>query len=170
LNSLRHFFHPMFHIEFKKWLDWPKIVCFFDPKPRLSFYQKFMSKRVHIMGAPGSGVTTLGRELAAVLGCPCFDVDDYHWFTSDPEPYRRRRNPAHRMQLLKADLEGLDNWVLSGSLCGWGDELIPRFTAVVWLGLPAELRLARIEARELARYGAARLEEGGGFGWRVWKI
>jgi hypothetical protein len=53
--------------------------------------------------------------------------------------------------------------------------LIPRFTAVVWLGLPAELRLARIEARELARYGAARLEEGGDLAgvyekFKVWAL
>jgi adenylate kinase family enzyme len=122
---------------------------------------KVMAQRVHIMGAPGSGISTLGRQLGAKLGCRALDVDDYHWFTSDPEPYRRRRNPAHRLQLLEADLDANTDWVLSGSLCGWGDVLIPRFTAVVWLGLPTTLRLARIEARELARYGPERLEAGG---------
>jgi adenylate kinase family enzyme len=117
---------------------------------------------IHLMGAPGAGVTTLGAQLARQREVPHFDADDYHWFTTDPEPYRRRRNPAHRMALLTADLDAATSgWVLTGSVCGWGDALVPRMDAVVWCWLPAELRLARIGARELARYGATRLGEGG---------
>jgi hypothetical protein len=50
--------------------------------------------------------------------------------------------------------------VLSGSLDGWGDPLIPRFAQVVFLTAPTELRLARLAARERARFGAA-IDEGG---------
>jgi hypothetical protein len=32
-STLHHFFRPMPSIELKKWFDWPKTVCFFDPKP-----------------------------------------------------------------------------------------------------------------------------------------
>ncbi len=119
------------------------------------------AKRIHVMGAPGAGTTTLGRQLAQQLDCPHFDSDDYHWFTSDPEPYRRRRNPDHRRALLTADLDAHDRWVLSGSLCGWGDVFAPRFDAIVFCTAPVEVRLARIRARELARYGPERLGEGG---------
>ena len=121
----------------------------------------FILKRLHILGAPGSGVTTLGKALAERLGCPHFDTDNYHWFTDDVLPYRRRRNPDHRRQLLSRDLDATDHWVLSGSLCGWGDVFIPRFDAVVYLWLPADVRIARIRARELQRYGAERLAPGG---------
>jgi gluconokinase len=31
-----------------------------------------------LMGVSGSGKTTVGRKLAAVLGCPFFDADDFH--------------------------------------------------------------------------------------------
>jgi adenylate kinase family enzyme len=115
------------------------------------------------MGAPGAGVTTLGRVLATHLGVQHMDTDDYHWFTSDPEPYRRRRNPDHRRQLLQADLEQhrASGWILSGSLCGWGDIFVPQFSHVVFCWAPAEVRLERIRKREHARYGAARLSEGG---------
>lgn len=116
---------------------------------------------LHIFGAPGSGVTSLGRELAQRLGCSHFDTDDYHWFTDDVLPYRRRRNPDHRRQLLSADLDATESWVLSGSLCGWGDVFIPRFDAVIYLWLPADVRIARIRERELQRYGAERLSPGG---------
>lgn len=113
------------------------------------------------MGAPGAGVSTLGKALARQLGFAHFDTDDYHWFTSDPEPYRRRRNPEHRRQLLGADLQASERWVLSGSLCGWGDVFIPSFHGIVYCWLPAEIRLNRILQRETARYGAARLAPGG---------
>jgi adenylate kinase family enzyme len=114
--------------------------------------------KIHIMGAPGAGVTTIGRAVATQLGVPHFDIDDYHWFTTDPEPYRRRRNPDHRSQLLTADLEQAGNhWVLTGSLCGWGDGFIPLFDCVVYCWAPAEERLRRISEREHARYGPARL-------------
>ena len=117
--------------------------------------------RIHVFGAPGSGVTTLGRALAQTLNIPHFDTDDYHWFTNDALPYRRRRNPEHRRNLMTQDFETHQNWVLSGALCGWGDVFIPKFEAVVYCWLPSKLRLARIQARELGRYGAESLAPGG---------
>ena len=38
-----------------------------------------MIRRIHILGAAGSGTTTLGRALAERLQCPHFDTDDYFW-------------------------------------------------------------------------------------------
>lgn len=117
--------------------------------------------KIHLLGAPGSGVSTLGRALAQRLQVPHFDTDDYHWFTDDALPYRRRRNPDHRRQLMTQDLDAHESWVLSGALCGWGDVFIPRFTAVVYLWLPAALRLRRIRERETERYGVERIDPGG---------
>ena len=101
--------------------------------------------RIHITGASGTGATTLGRALAQERQCAHFDSDDYYWFPTQP-PYREKREPAERLRLLRKDLG--DAWVLSGSLAGWGDPLIPRFTAVVFLWVPKELRLARLRRRE----------------------
>ncbi len=113
--------------------------------------------KIHILGAPGSGVTTLGKALAGRLGFSHFDTDDYYWFTGDALPYRRKRNPEHRRKLLGNDLENAGSWVLSGALCGWGDIFIPAFDLVVYLWLPAAIRLERIRAREMLRYGTGRL-------------
>lgn len=117
--------------------------------------------KIHLLGAPGSGVTTLGRALARHMAVPHFDVDDYHWFTDDALPYRRRRNPDHRRQLMTADFAAHESWVLTGAMCGWGDVFIPQFDAVVWIWLPADVRLARIRERERLRYGAERIAPGG---------
>ena len=43
-----------------------------------------MIHRIHILGASGSGTTTLGRALAARLQCPHFDTDDCFWLPTDP--------------------------------------------------------------------------------------
>jgi adenylate kinase family enzyme len=77
-----------------------------------------MIHRIHILGASGSGTTTLGRALAARLLCPHFDADDYFWLPTDP-PYTHQRERTERQQLLMDDLTAQEQWVLSGSLCGW---------------------------------------------------
>ncbi|MGE8399867.1 MAG: hypothetical protein ACN6NZ_08005, partial [Burkholderiales bacterium] len=42
---------------------------------------------------------------------------------------------------------------MSGSLCGWGDVLIPSFTLAVFVQLDPEVRLQRLRVREFQRYG-----------------
>jgi len=118
-----------------------------------------VSRRVHILGASGSGTTTLAQALAARLGCPHHDVDNYYWLPSDP-PFQHVRDREPRCAMLGVELEKPGNWVLSGSLCGWGDVYIPLFDLVVFLWIPHDLRMARLAAREVARYGAA-IEPGG---------
>jgi adenylate kinase family enzyme len=115
--------------------------------------------RVHLLGASGSGTTTLGRALAATLGCPHLDTDNYFWLPTDP-PFRQPRPLPDRRAILAADLAREDGWVLSGSLCGWGDLFVPWFDLVVFLRVPSSIRLARLAARERRRYGAA-IDPGG---------
>ena len=46
-------------------------------------------------------------------------------------------------------------YVLSGSIVGWGPEIEDAFDLVVFLYLPAEIRIERLKAREAARDGVA---------------
>jgi adenylate kinase family enzyme len=109
------------------------------------------ARRIHLVGASGSGTTTLGRALARQLDVPHLDTDTYFWFPTDP-PFEKIRPAPERHALLGPDLSR-DAWVLSGSLCGWGDVYIPRFELVVFLAVPADVRLERVRARERERYG-----------------
>lgn len=63
--------------------------------------------------------------------------------------------------MLAAALDAHPRWVLSGSLCGWGDIFIPRFELVIFLLVLTEIRLARLTARERRRYGTEALAPGG---------
>ena len=111
-----------------------------------------MVYRIHILGASGSGTTTLGRALAARLQCPHFDTDDYFWLPTDP-PFTHQRERTERQQLLMDDLTAHDAWALAGSLCGWGDMAIPLFELVVFLWIPHDRRMTRLRRREHERFG-----------------
>jgi len=111
-----------------------------------------MIHRIHILGASGSGTTTLGRALAERLQYAHFDTDDYFWLPTAP-PFREPRPLIERQQLLMGDLTACKAWVLSGSLCGWGDSAIPLFELVVFLWIPQDVRMERLRQREMARYG-----------------
>jgi adenylate kinase family enzyme len=119
-----------------------------------------MARRIHIFGASGSGTTSLGSALAAAHGHRHLDTDDFYWLPTDP-PYRQARPREARLGLLQRALAESPSWVLSGSLCGWGDPLIPQLDLAIFLLVPTEVRLARLRAREIERYGHAAIAPGG---------
>jgi adenylate kinase family enzyme len=120
------------------------------------------SCRIHIMGASGSGVTSLGRALADALAIPHHDTDDYFWQPTTP-PYRDQRAIPERLRLMQEVFLPRADWVLSGSLANWGDALIPYFDWVVFLTTPSEIRLRRLRAGEAAHFGLDAVAPGG---WR----
>jgi adenylate kinase family enzyme len=111
------------------------------------------SCRIHITGASGAGVTSLGRALADALAISHHDTDDYFWQPTTP-PYRDNRDSAERLRLMREMFLGRADWVLSGSLDGWGDPIIPYFDLVVFLYTASEVRLQRLRAREARRFGS----------------
>ncbi|MBP0492010.1 hypothetical protein [Roseomonas indoligenes] len=115
--------------------------------------------RIHILGASGSGTTTLGAALAGSLGVPHFDTDAFFWVPTDP-PFTTQRPVAERLGMLKGRLSALPGWILSGSATGWGDPLVPLYDLIVFLTLDPALRMERLRRREEARY-AGRIAQGG---------
>lgn len=115
--------------------------------------------RVHITGGSGSGVTTLGAHLALAIEAPHADTDDYFWLPTDP-PFHQKRPVKDRLDLMHAAFIPREKWVLSGSLIGWGDPLIPAFNLVVCLHVAPDVRLARLHWRQAITYGD-RIKSGG---------
>ena len=119
-----------------------------------------LPNRIHIVGASGSGTTSLAVEIARRYGYRHLGTDDYYWLRTVP-PYREKRPEEERLALLRQAFSESKSWVLSGSLCGWGDPLISEFELVVFLVVPTPVRLARLLVRERARYGQQAIASGG---------
>lgn len=111
-----------------------------------------MAKKIHIFGASGSGTTTLAENLARELKISHFDTDNFFWLKTDP-PFQKIRKLTERQEILSQALDSTDVWILSGSLCGWGDFTIPMFDLAVFLWVPPEIRLQRLKKREIKRFG-----------------
>ena len=114
--------------------------------------------RVHITGASGAGVSTLGRDLAFRLGLPWLDTDDFYWAPTDP-PFTTKRPVEERIASMRASF-GKGGWIVSGSMEPWGDPVVAEAGLVVFVDTPTEIRLDRLRRRERTRYGA-RIDPGG---------
>ncbi|MEI4484634.1 adenylate kinase [Frigidibacter sp. MR17.14] len=116
--------------------------------------------RILVIGASGSGSSTLGRALAGALETQHFEVDDFFWLPTDP-PFQNRRPPEERVRLMQAMVLPRSDWVMSGSPIGWGDRaVIPRLTHAIFVTLDPQVRMARLARRERVRYGD-RIDPGG---------
>ncbi len=87
--------------------------------------------RIHLLGASGSGVTTLGRAIADELAFPHHDTDDYYWLPTVP-PFQQKRPRAERVRLMFEMFASRADWVLSGSMDSWGAEIHSLFDFVVF--------------------------------------
>ena len=114
--------------------------------------------RIHITGASGTGVSTLGRAVAEALGVPFVDADDAYWMPTDPQ-FTTKRPVQERLAVL-TEAQGKGGWVVAGSLCGWGDRAIEGVELIVFLTAPTEQRIARLRERERAWFGS-RIDPGG---------
>lgn len=119
-----------------------------------------MVSRIHIMGASGSGVTTLGAALAKQYAFAHLDTDDFFWLPTNP-PNQQRRERASRVQMLTEAFDAHARWVLSGYVGEWGNLFIPRYELVVFLHAPTALRLQRLSEREKKNHGESALCSGG---------
>ena len=111
-----------------------------------------VTSRIHIFGASGSGTTTLAKGIEETSGFTHLDTDGFFWMPTDP-PFTTPRERTARKDLLRDALEAKDAWVLSGSLCGWGDFAMPLFDLAVFLRVPTHIRVQRLRSREIERYG-----------------
>ena len=88
-----------------------------------------------------------GRALADALAISHHDTDDYFWRPTNPT-YREIREVADRLRLMREVFLDRSDWILSGSLDGWGAPIIPHLDAVLFLYVPTPIRLQRLRARE----------------------
>jgi adenylate kinase family enzyme len=115
--------------------------------------------RIHILGASGSGTSTLGSALARRLGVLHADSDSLYWLPTDP-PYTTPRPAEDRQALLARRLPVAGDWVFSGAATKWAAPLESFYDLVVFLRLDPAIRMDRLRRREAERWGA-RIQPGG---------
>jgi adenylate kinase family enzyme len=115
--------------------------------------------KIHIFGASGSGVSTLGRALSSNLEIPFLDADDFYWKKTDP-PYREANPIDERKILIKNAVSASNSWVVSGTLVSWGDSIQDEFNLAVYLYVSRDERVRRLKTREAEKFGS-RIEIGG---------
>jgi adenylate kinase family enzyme len=115
--------------------------------------------RITIMGASGTGKTTLATALAQRLTLQVFDTDFYYHYQTDP-PFQKQRTSEERNSFLVQDLAKHESWIVSGNVPCWEPTPNLDYTLVVFLYLTPQLRMERLKTRETKLYGA-RISAGG---------
>lgn len=116
-------------------------------------------KVIHVLGASGAGVSTLGRAIGERFGHVHLDADDFFWLPTDP-PFTQKREASERVRLINEAVEGCERYIISGSMCGWGDVFIPRLELCILVETPTNKRIERLKRREHFRFGE-RIEQDG---------
>lgn len=123
--------------------------------------------RLHVMGASGSGATTLARAVADRWSVPHADSDDYFWCPSDP-PFTEPRPVPERLELMQRLFVPREAWVLSGSVTGWGEPVVAACDAIVFLTLAPEERMRRLDEREVRRRAGQGFDGAAWADFRAW--
>ena len=101
--------------------------------------------RIAVIGATGSGKTTLAQRLGVILDLPLIELDALHWmpgWTEKPWPeIRSELDPMTRQ----------DRWITDGNYSQVRDLIWPRADTIIWLDYPFLFIFYRLFIRTLKR-------------------
>lgn len=108
-----------------------------------------MPNGIIIFGAPGSGKTTLGKELARQLNFQHLDLDDYYWcWNVEVIPFTIFRPREEIIEHLMRDISKYPYFVMSGSMGSIRGLFNALFGLAVFVMVPTATRMERLRARE----------------------
>ncbi|MFI9504915.1 hypothetical protein [Nocardia sp. NPDC052566] len=102
-------------------------------------------RRIWLVGAAGSGKTTLGRALSAELGLPHHELDALFW-----QPGWRRA-AAGQFRASVAAITETDSWIIDGQYESAHPTLVAAADTVIWLDVSLVTSMPRIVRRSLGR-------------------
>lgn len=113
-------------------------------------------RRVHIVGGPGSGKTTLAHQIGNAANVPVHDLDivGYAGGAGPKRAFEPRVADVHRIAAGSA-------WVTEGVFLWWTEDLLRRADLIIWLDVSWPVAARRIIVRH-ARTRLARTNRHGG--------
>ncbi|MDQ0269656.1 AAA family ATPase [Cytobacillus purgationiresistens] len=89
--------------------------------------------KIHIIGAVGSGKTTLAKKLSASLSIPMFELDYLVWERHENGDVRR--SPEGRNASLDNILK-LNQWIIEGAQHRWLEPAFQQADHIIVLNIP----------------------------------
>ncbi len=87
--------------------------------------------RLHIIGIPSAGKTTLANDISRLLGVPCHDLDSLIFVDE-----RWSLRPISDRDAMVARILEEPSFVTEGGFLGWTDGLLSAADHIVWLDPP----------------------------------
>lgn len=107
------------------------------------------ARKIHIIGAPGSGKTYLGHKLAKILDVPLQDLDEVVW-ANETGIYGVKRTEDERNQKLMSILSE-PAWIIEGVYHTWLQESFAQCDMIVLIKPNCFLRNYRLITRFIKR-------------------
>jgi adenylate kinase family enzyme len=102
-------------------------------------------ERINVVGTSGSGKTTFARELARLLGLPCYEMDALFW-----KPGWRESSDEELLRKVQ-DVTSGPRWVLDGNYTRTRAVSWRRVQVVIWLDPSFGATLWSVTARTVRR-------------------
>jgi len=105
-----------------------------------------------VCGLNGSGKTTFAEALAKKLKVKHMDIEQYY-FTSADNPYASSRTREEVERLLLEDMNQNPDFVFSAVNGNMNSEINEKYSLVVYLDAPPDIRMKRIRQRAVEKFG-----------------
>jgi len=102
--------------------------------------------RIHIVGGPGSGKTTVAEDLASSTGIPVFSLDEVAYRVQGTAV-----RPLEDRQRIVREIASLKEWITEGVYLWWTDELLSAADVVLWLDPRWRVAVWRIVVRHIRK-------------------
>ncbi|QKK23887.1 AAA family ATPase [Rhizobium hidalgonense] len=109
--------------------------------------------RILVIGCPGSGKSTIAKQLSQALGLRYISMDcDFYWLPG------WRKRPRDEIDRLIAKAVAEERWIMDGTGLSSFHLRLPRADVVIWLRLPRYACLYGAVSRALRYFGRNRPE------------
>jgi adenylate kinase family enzyme len=105
--------------------------------------------KIYILGAAGSGKTTLAKSISRKLEIESTNLDDLFW-ENNRNYYGIKRNQIERDELYNAVLEK-ESWIIEGAYIEWPKKGFYKADKVLYLNIPKSIICFRILRRFVYR-------------------